>query len=102
MRAFLRSCCVVLLTLCAILGLPSVKGAYGKESETTYETAETVASGDRVTRFLVLGRDRAAGLTDSIFVVAINETENGQAFCRSRATPTQIIPKTTIKSSTAH
>lgn len=75
MRAFLRSCCVVLLTLCAILGLPSVKGAYGKESETTYETAETVASGDRVTRFLVLGRDRAAGLTDSIFVVAINETE---------------------------
>lgn len=75
MRAFLRSCCVVLLTLCAILGSPSIKGAYGKESETVGETAETVAAGDRVTRFLVLGRDRAAGLTDSIFVVALNETE---------------------------
>ncbi len=30
---------------------------------------------DRVTRFLVLGTDRAARLTDSIFVVALNETQ---------------------------
>lgn len=31
--------------------------------------------GDRVTRFLVLGCDRAAKLTDSIFVVTLNETQ---------------------------
>lgn len=30
--------------------------------------------GDRITRFLVLGKDRACGLTDSIFVVTLNET----------------------------
>lgn len=29
---------------------------------------------DRVTRIAVLGRDRAAGLTDSIFIVTVNET----------------------------
>ncbi len=34
------------------------------------------AAGERITRFLVLGCDRAAGLTDSMFVVSINETAN--------------------------
>lgn len=33
-----------------------------------------VTSADRVVRFLVLGRDRNAGLTDSIMIVTVNET----------------------------
>lgn len=33
------------------------------------------AEGERITRFLVLGCDRAARLTDSIFVVTLNETQ---------------------------
>lgn len=36
--------------------------------------ADTVA-GERITRFLVMGCDRAARLTDSIFVVTLNETQ---------------------------
>ena len=37
--------------------------------------AEPVAAdADRVIRLLVMGRDKAAGLTDSIFIVTVNET----------------------------
>ncbi len=42
-------------------------------------TAPVVADAggpDRITRFLVLGTDRAAGLTDSILLVTLNETQN--------------------------
>ena len=39
------------------------------------EDAEpTSTATDRVLRFLVMGCDRAAGLTDSIFIVTVNET----------------------------
>ena len=40
------------------------------------ETQAEVSDPPRVTRFLVMGVDRAARLTDSIFLVALNETEN--------------------------
>ena len=72
MRSFLRFCCVVLLTLCTAFGTPRM-GAFSKTEKEADSTAEVLSTGARVTRFLVLGRDRAAGLTDSILVVAINE-----------------------------
>ncbi|MBE6602225.1 MAG: LytR family transcriptional regulator [Ruminococcaceae bacterium] len=42
----------------------------------TYATEDSFSAGQRdsgVTRFLVMGRDAAAGLTDSIFVVTLND-----------------------------
>ena len=46
-------------------------------AESPGETERSVnASGGAVTRLLILGRDRAANLTDSILIAAINE-QNG-------------------------
>ena len=74
MKGLLRFACVVLLTLC-VLAPSFVSGrARMDESDEALPTSEMTATGDRITRFLVMGRDRAAGLTDSIFVVALNET----------------------------
>lgn len=44
------------------------------EGEELAVDIDTVA-GERITRFLVMGCDRAAKLTDSIFVVTLNETQ---------------------------
>lgn len=44
------------------------------EGEELAVDVDTVA-GERITRFLVMGCDRAARLTDSIFVVTLNETQ---------------------------
>jgi LCP family protein required for cell wall assembly len=44
------------------------------EGEEPTVDVDTVA-GERITRFLVMGCDRAARLTDSIFVVTLNETQ---------------------------
>lgn len=44
------------------------------EGEDPTVDVDTVA-GERITRFLVMGCDRAARLTDSIFVVTLNETQ---------------------------
>lgn len=73
MRSLLRVVCVVLLTLCVVAPSFVSKGASENEIEAV-PTSEMTESGERITRFLVMGRDRAAGLTDSIFVVALNET----------------------------
>ena len=52
------------------------------------QDAPTVAEPtDRITRFLVLGCDRAAKLSDSIFIVALNETKREASIlqrCRGR------------------
>lgn len=58
---------LVMITVIALLLIPfGTKGA-----------VEINAGGyDRITRILVLGVDRAAGLTDSIFVVTVNETQH--------------------------
>ena len=50
-------------------------GAYPARSSESREVDAGAVSTNRITRFLVLGRDRAAGLTDSIFVVTLDETQ---------------------------
>lgn len=73
MRSLLRVICVILLTPCAVAP-PMVSARTRRVADEAVPTSEITSSGERVTRFLVMGRDRAAGLTDSIFVVALNET----------------------------
>lgn len=75
--------CVLLLGLTAI-GLSYVfatanTGTSIAEDCLSDPTASAVSDADetgRITRFLVLGTDRAAGLTDSIMLVTVNESEN--------------------------
>lgn len=62
------------LTLFA-LPLISLQGQGAESGTSEGGDVDVNARGeDRVVRFLVMGRDRAAGLTDSIFVVTLNET----------------------------
>lgn len=72
---------VLLLVLCIALSLCSCRTKKQKTQEEaevkstpeekTVKAKET--SADTVTRFLVLGRDRAVGLTDSILLVSVRE-----------------------------
>lgn len=56
-------------SICALRHTENLK------SEAVEATALTAAGEDRIVRFLVMGVDRAAKLTDSMFVVALNETQ---------------------------
>ena len=47
--------------------------ALGMESHTETRTRKSSGSQDHVTRILLLGKDRAAGLADAIMLVSINE-----------------------------
>ena len=54
---------------------PTHAGTLGDTTSPIPALAEVLGGeGSRVTRFLVLGKDRSSGLTDSIFVVSIDET----------------------------
>lgn len=71
MKFFLRF--FILLLVISTLILTMGAAAMG-EANASVMTAHR-SQGQRITRFLVMGRDRAAGLTDSIFVVTLDETQ---------------------------
>lgn len=71
MKFFLRF--FVLFTLISALIFST--GACIANAPESRETAIESIGESRITRFLVMGRDRAAGLADSIFVVTLNETQ---------------------------
>lgn len=64
---------IVMLALGLCL-LPTSTLQKGGKSIISTEAAPVAREGERVVRILVLGRDRAAGLTDSIFIVTVNKT----------------------------
>ena len=64
----LLTSCLCLLPITATHREPTEGQAFPKQAEPAVNAA------DRVVRFFVMGRDRAAGLTDSIFIVTVNET----------------------------
>lgn len=74
MKAFLKFVCLLLAAVAISVPMLLRQSAAGNETEDSLPTSEINPEGDRITRFLVLGCDRAAKLTDSIFVVALNET----------------------------
>ncbi len=74
MRMILRGF-ALLVTICCLL--PSFGSRMDSTAKHTQEVAVSAGNGGTV-RFLVLGRDRAAGLTDSIFVVSV-DTQQKQA-----------------------
>ncbi len=65
--------------LCALILVAFMQFGMPRAMEVASDIPVDAAAGDRITRFLVLGCDRAAGLTDSMFIVSINETENEAA-----------------------
>ncbi|MBQ9773160.1 MAG: LCP family protein [Clostridia bacterium] len=68
MKRFIRACAL----LCAVLFLlPLAVEALGKGQSMPV----SAASGDRVTRILLMGCDRSTKLTDSILLVTVNETQ---------------------------
>lgn len=70
MRRYIRFCGLLLaVILCATVFFSGAQ----EESAPTAEAG--VFQKDRVTRILLLGRDRASGLADSILLVSINEAE---------------------------
>ncbi len=72
-------CLVSVLSVFAVLFLPRVRAEHRQTeesalSQTLSAEAETWRGEEpRVTRFLVLGKDRTCGLTDSMFVVTLHE-----------------------------
>ena len=76
MKLIVRVFCLAVLCgllLGALLWKSPLYQADAEGGEPTVDV-DTVA-GERITRFLVMGCDRAARLTDSIFVVTLNETQ---------------------------
>ncbi len=77
MKIFLRIICLsllfaVLITAAVVLLFPRSVGA--EETLPTENENPTRAGADRVTRFLVMGCDRSAKLTDTMFVLTLNES----------------------------
>lgn len=60
--------CALALLLCVCVSCISPK-----DTEESLHSSVECGNATRITRFLVLGRDRAAGLTDSILVVSLDE-----------------------------
>lgn len=74
MRRSTRLLCQILAIAVVSLSVLYLQHSFGYENGDSVPVSEWNDEGERVTRFLVLGRDRSAGLTDSIFVVALNES----------------------------
>ena len=78
MKLIVRVLCVITLGV-LLLGLLYWWGPLHSADAEAKEPLQAVdadtVEGERITRFLVLGCDRAAKLTDSIFVVTLNETQ---------------------------
>ncbi len=70
MRNYIRVCGFLLALL-----LSATVAFVGAEEPTKTEQAASLLQKDRVTRILLLGCDRASGLSDSMLVVSINESE---------------------------
>ena len=69
---------ILLVFVCTLLVLllsirPSETWGTASAGEISATESKPIAA-DRITRVLVMGRDRAAGLTDSMMVVTLNET----------------------------
>lgn len=63
-----------IFSFCAILYLfYGYSQIHATENISTVETV-TVPDEDRITRILVLGADRSAGLTDTVFILTLNES----------------------------
>lgn len=62
---------VLMIGICLALMLSSCTSACAQNSDSVAATV----SGDRITRVLLVGCDRAASLADSIMIVSINETQ---------------------------
>ena len=72
-------CLVAVITMLTVFLLPRAFAASraGEDAVWTLPSVDADAvstGGERITRFLVLGKDRTSKLTDSIFVVTLNET----------------------------
>ncbi|MBR3894899.1 MAG: LCP family protein [Clostridia bacterium] len=74
-------CLASVLVLLTAVFLPRARAEHSSKDVSAASQALSAAEadawrgeGERVTRFLVLGKDCACGLTDSIFVVTVNET----------------------------
>ena len=65
---------VTMLTIALCLLPTAATHGENKSPQTAAQAEPAATDTDRVVRFLVMGRDRAAGLTDSIFIVTVNET----------------------------
>ena len=74
MKTLSRGLALLITLICLVL---SVGSRASGMADSARETAVSATEG-RTVRFLVLGRDRAAGLTDSIFVVSV-DTRQKQA-----------------------
>lgn len=78
MKLIVRVLCVISLGV-LLLGLLYWWGPLHSADAEAKEPLQAVdadtVEGERITRFLVMGCDRAAKLTDSIFVVTLNETQ---------------------------
>ena len=74
MKAWIRF--LILLVALAIAACTVAACKAPPEEQTDLHTNVTPdVQQDRITRFLVLGCDRAAGLTDSMFVITLNQTQ---------------------------
>ncbi len=73
MKKHFRIFTFILVVFCvAVLFLPALTQRASGFSDTAYLKARGQTSG-RVTRFLVMGRDRSAGLADCIMIVTVHE-----------------------------
>ena len=88
----LRILMVTLLTTCLCLLPIAATHRAPTELQTPKDAEPAVSTAGSVLRVLVMGRDRAAGLTDSMFIVTVNAAE-------SRASVLQ-IPRDTYASYT--
>ena len=71
---FWKAIFVTMLTLTLCLMPISATHREHNNTQLQEDAEPTSTATDRVLRFLVMGCDRAAGLTDSIFIVTVNET----------------------------
>ena len=69
---------ILLVFVCALvalgLSIRPLQDSRGASAEECPAAEPQPIATDRITRILVMGRDRAAGLTDSMMVVTLNET----------------------------
>ena len=74
MKIFFKTTVIAALASALFFSTTAAKSPMGI-AEPTMRPQENTTQEDRITRFLVMGCDRAANLTDSIFIVSLNETQ---------------------------
>ena len=74
MKIFFKTTLFVALASALFFSRVAARSPMGV-ADPTVQTQDSISKEDRITRFLVMGCDRAANLTDSIFIVTLNETQ---------------------------